>query len=349
MSTIPKCAKSGTIDPGGNPKLATSMSVNASWTAATALAGALLLTAGAVLAQSWPTKPVRMIVPFGTGGGTDIQARLLADSFRQTTGQTFITENRAGAGGLIGAEIAVRSPADGYTILFTTTSLAVNTTLLAKMLKFDPRSDLTPISWISSTPLVLCTHPSVPTKSAKDLVALAKKNPGKLNNGVNTVGTTSHLAAEMMKQQAGLDTTIIAFKGGGPAIQALMVGDIDLLFATGPVAVTNLKTGRIRCLAVTSAKKSSALPDLPTLNTVIPGFQAENWYAMFFPKGAPQDIVRRLHGAIQKAINTQEFRGYLAKEGSVLVGSTPEEFAAFIRAEVTKLTPLIRASGAKAE
>jgi tripartite-type tricarboxylate transporter receptor subunit TctC len=282
-----------------------------------------------------------MIVPFGTGGGTDIQARLLADSFRQTTGQTFITENRAGAGGLIGAELAVHAPADGYTLLFTTTSLAVNVTLLAKMLKFDPRTDLTPISWISSTPLVLCTHPAVPAKSAKELIALAKRNPGKLNNGVNTVGTTSHLAAEMMKQQAGLDTTIIAFKGGGPAIQALMVGDIDMLFATGPVAATNLKTGRIRCLAVTSAKKSSALPDLPPLNTVIPGFEADNWYAMFFPKGAPQDIVNKMNETIKKALSNERIAGFYKREALDAVGSSPAELQALFGREVKKYAEVI--------
>lgn len=234
--------------------------------------GLALALSGAVHGQAWPTKAVRMIVPFGTGGGTDIQARLLANSFRESTGQTFITDNRAGAGGTIGAEIAVHSPADGYTILFTTASLAVNTTLFAKSLKFDPRNDLVPISLVSSTPLVLCTHPSVPAKSVKEVIALAKKNPGKFNHGVNSAGTTSHLAAELMKQRAGIDTLIIAFKGGGPSMQALMTGDIDLLFATGPVAATNLKTGRIRCLAVASPKKASAFPGLPTMNTFIPGF-----------------------------------------------------------------------------
>jgi tripartite-type tricarboxylate transporter receptor subunit TctC len=304
--------------------------------------GLALILSGTVQGQAWPTKPVRMIVPFGTGGGTDIQARLLADSFRQSTGQTFLTDNRAGAGGLIGADIAVRSPADGYTILFTTTSLAVNTTLLAKMLKFDPRNDLTPISWVSSTPLVLCTHPSVPAKSPKELVALAKKNPGKLNNGVNTVGTTSHLAAEMMKQQAGLDLQIIAFKGGGPAIQALMVGDIDLLFATGPVAATNLKTGRIRCLAVTSAKKSSALPDLPTLSTVIPGFQAENWYAMFFPKGTPQDIVNRMNQVIKTALANERVATFYKREALDAIGSSPAELQSLFNRDVAKYAEVIR-------
>ena len=301
-----------------------------------------LVLAGTLHAQGWPEKPVRMIVPFGTGGGTDIQARLLADSFRQSTGQNFITDNRAGAGGLIGADIAVRSPADGYTILFTTTSLAVNTTLLAKMLKFDPRADLAPISWVSSTPLVLCTHPTVPAKSAKDLIALAKKNPGKLNNGVNTVGTTSHLAAEMMKQQAGLDTQIIAFKGGGPAIQALMVGDIDLLFATGPVAATNLKTGRIRCLAVTSAKRSSALPDLPTLSTFIPGFQAENWYAMFFPKGTSQDIVGKMNKVIKTALSNQKVATFYKREALDPIGSSPAELQDLFNRDVKKYAEVIR-------
>jgi tripartite-type tricarboxylate transporter receptor subunit TctC len=308
-----------------------------------------LVLAGTMHAQGWPEKPVRMIVPFGTGGGTDIQARLLADSFRQSTGQTFITDNRAGAGGLIGADIAVRSPADGYTILFTTTSLAVNVTLLAKMLKFDPRTELTPISWVSSTPLVLCTHPTVPAKTAKDLIALAKKNPGKLNNGVNTVGTTSHLAAEMMKQQAGLDTQIIAFKGGGPAVQALMVGDIDLLFATGPVAATNLKTGRIRCLAVTSAKKSSALPDLPTLNTFIPGFEAENWYAMFFPKGTPQDIVNKMNQAIRTALKNEKVATFYKREALDAIGSSPAELQALFGREVTKYAEVIRKGNIRAQ
>jgi tripartite-type tricarboxylate transporter receptor subunit TctC len=308
-----------------------------------------LVIGGAAHAQAWPSKPVRMIVPFGTGGGTDIQARLLADSFRQSTGQTFITDNRAGAGGLIGAEIAVRSPADGYTILFTTTSLAVNTTLLANHLKFDPRSDLTPISWISSTPLVLCTHPTVPAKTAKDLVALARKNPGKLNNGVNTVGTTSHLAAEMMKQQAGLDTQIIAFKGGGPAIQSLMVGDIDLLFATGPVAATNLKTGKIRCLAVTSAKRSAALPDLPTLNTVIPGFQAENWYAMFFPKGAPQDAVNKMNQTIKAALANERIAGFYKREALDPIGSTPAELQDLFARDIKKYAEVITKGNIKVQ
>ncbi|MBI3067392.1 MAG: tripartite tricarboxylate transporter substrate binding protein [Betaproteobacteria bacterium] len=293
-------------------------------------------------AASWPERSVRMIVPFGTGGGTDIQARLLAESFRQSTGQTFLTDNRTGAGGTIGAEIAAKSPADGYTILFTTASLAVNTTLFAKSLKFDPRNDLMPISWVSSAPLVLCTHPSVPAKSVKDVIALARKNPGKLNHGVNSTGTTSHLAAEMLKQQAGLDTLIIAFKGGGPSVQALMTGEIDLLFATGPVAATNLKIGRIRCLAVTTAKKSSAFPDLPTVNSYLPGFEADNWYAMFFPKGTPQGIVDRMNQTIKATLRNDKVAKFYKQEGLDAIASSPGELREMFEREIKKYADVIK-------
>ncbi|MBI3044829.1 MAG: tripartite tricarboxylate transporter substrate binding protein [Betaproteobacteria bacterium] len=306
-------------------------------------AAALGLALGsAAWAQAWPSKAVRMIVPFGTGGGTDIQARLLADSFRQSTGQTFLTDNRAGAGGTIGADIASRAPADGYTILFTTASLAVNVTLFANSLKFDPRRDLAPISMVSTTPLVLCAHPSVPAKSVKEVIALAKKNPGKFNHGVNSPGTTSHLAAELMKQRAGLDTVIIAFKGGGPSIAALMTGDIDLLFATGPVAATNMKTGRVRCLAVASPKKAAAFPDLPTMNSVIPDFSADNWYAMFFPKGTPQNIVDRMNQAIKTALKEKKVAMFYEREGLEPIASSPAELTEMFDRDIKKYGDVIR-------
>ncbi|HET9663482.1 MAG TPA: tripartite tricarboxylate transporter substrate-binding protein, partial [Burkholderiales bacterium] len=210
--------------------------------------GAALLAAAFALsipaeAASWPEKPVRVVVPFGTGGGTDIQARLLATNLQKITGQRFVVENRSGAGGLIGAENVVNSPPDGHTILFTTATLAINTTLYSKTLKFDPRTDLVPSTLVSNAPNVLCVHPSVPARSVKDLLAIAKRQPGGLNNGVNTPGSTSHLAAEMFSQLANVKTVIVPYTGGGPAVTALMVGDIDLLFATGPVAAANTKTG----------------------------------------------------------------------------------------------------------
>jgi tripartite-type tricarboxylate transporter receptor subunit TctC len=307
-----------------------------------ALAGVALMFSTAASAQNWPTKAVRMIVPFGTGGGTDIQARLLADSFRQATGQTFLTENRSGAGGTIGAEIAAQAAPDGYTLLFTTASLAVNTTLFAKSLKFDPRTDLIPVSLVSSTPLVLCTHPSVPAKSVKDLIALAKKSPGKLNNGVNSPGTTSHLAAELLKQRAGINTVIIPFKGGGPAAAALMTGEVDMLFATGPVAARNMETGRIKCLAVTSPKRSSALPKLPTMTSVIPGFEADNWYAMYFPKGTPQDIVNRMNQLIKSALGNTKVAQFYKKEALEAIGSSPEDLRKAFDRDFKKYAEVIR-------
>jgi len=309
--------------------------------AVVAIAGVMLFATGPAAAQSWPSKPVRMIVPFGTGGGTDIQARLLADSFRRSTGQTFLTDNRAGAGGTIGADIASRAAADGYTILFTTASLAVNTTLFSKSLKFNPRTDLAPISMVSSTPLVLCAHPSVPAKSVKDVIALAKRLPGKLNHGVNSAGTTSHLAAELLKQRAGLDTTIIAFKGGGPSMAALMTGEIDLLFATGPVAARNLKTGRIRCLAVASPKRAAAFPDLPTIDSVMKGFVADNWYAMFFPKGTPQSIVDKMNQTIRSALKEKRIADFYQLEGLEPIGSSPAELSEMFDRDIKKYAEVI--------
>ena len=301
-----------------------------------------LLVSIAAHAQSWPTKPVRVVVPFGTGGGTDIQARLLADNLRRSTGQNFIVENRSGAGGLIGAELVVNAPPDGHTILFTTATLAINTTLYAKSLKFDTRNDLVPSTLVSNAPNVLCVHPSVPANSVKELIALAKKNPGELNNGVNTPGSTSHLAGEMLSQLAKIKTVIIPFTGGGPAAIALMTGDIDFLFATGPVASASMKTGRVRCLAVTTAEKNRSFPDLPAINTAVPGLEIGNWYAMFFPKGTPSQAVDRLSAVIKQALSDDKVQGFYAREGLEPVGSSPAELARQLEADIAKYAKVIK-------
>ncbi|MBI4195006.1 MAG: tripartite tricarboxylate transporter substrate binding protein [Betaproteobacteria bacterium] len=305
---------------------------------------AVTLVAGHAPAASWPEKPVRVVVPFGTGGGTDIQARLLAENLRQISGQRFLVENRSGAGGLIGAELVAGSPPDGHTLLFTTATLAINTTLFAKTLKFDTRNDLVPSTLVSNAPNVLCVHPSVPARSVPELIALARKNPGKLNNGVNTPGSTSHFAAEMLKDLADLDTLIIPFTGGGPSSVALMTGEIDMLFATGPVAAAALKTGRVRCLAVTTAQKNPSFPDLPTMNTFVPGLEIGNWYAMFFPKGTPQEIVERLSVIIKQALGDAKIKAFYAREGLEPVGSTPKELQAMFRRDVDKYAGVIRAA-----
>jgi tripartite-type tricarboxylate transporter receptor subunit TctC len=301
----------------------------------------------ALLAPVWsqaafPEKPVRVIVPFGTGGGTDIQARLLADRLGQLGGQRFIVENRSGAGGLIGAQLVVDSPPDGHTLLFTTATLAVNTTLYSKSLKFNTQTDLVPSTQVSTAPNVLCVHPSVPAKSAKELINLAKSRPGMLNAGGNTPGSTSHLASEMLSQLAGLKMTILTFTGGGPASISLMTGDIDLLFATGPVASVGMKTGKIRCLAVTTAEPNPGLPGLPPINKVVPGLEIANWYSMFFPKGTPSEAVNLLAKFVKEALADKKIQGFMEREAIVPVGSTPDQLRQLLANDIQKYRELIK-------
>ena len=304
--------------------------------------------AASVFAQPYPTKPIRLIVPFGPGGGTDIQGRLLGRKFYESMGQTFVLENRAGASGLIGAELIAHSPPDGYNILFTTASLSVNVSLYKKI-AFDPVKDLLPVSWISSVPLVLVVHPSVPAKSAQELVALTKRQKGGLNGASNGAGTTSHLSLEMLKQFAGAKLEHIAYKGGGPAIAAMVSGEVDFQFATALAAQPFIKQGKVRPLAVTTAKRSGAFPELPTMASIYPGFESDNWYAMFLPAGTPKDIVARLNAEILKALKSPDIRDFIIKEGGDPVGSTPEELAAYFKREVDKYAKIIKAGNITAD
>jgi tripartite-type tricarboxylate transporter receptor subunit TctC len=307
-----------------------------------------LAIGAAAQAQSWPARPVRVIIPFAPGGGTDIQGRLLGKKFYESMGQTFVVENRTGAAGLIGAEVAARAPADGYTILFTTASLAVNVSLYKKI-AFDPLKDLQPVSWISSVPLVLVVHPSVPVKSPKELVALAKREKGKMNAAHNGSGTTSHLSIEMLKQFAGVDVTPIPYKGGGPAIAAMVSGETDFAFATALAAQPHIKAGKVKALAVTTAKRSGALPDLPTMSSLYPGFESDNWYAMFFPAGTPKDVVAKLNAEIVKALKANEIRDFIIQEGGDPVGSSPAELDAYFKREVGKYAKIIKAGNISAD
>ncbi len=316
--------------------------------AGAALAALSLLWGGAASAQQWPSKAVRIVVPFGAGGGTDIQGRLLGQKFQASMGQNFLVDNRAGAAGLIGADLVAKSPGDGYNILFTTASLAVNITLYGKRVTFDPYVDLVPVSWISSVPLVLVAHPSVPVKNVKELIALAKKS-GKMNAAHNGSGTTSHLSIEMLKLFGGVNVTPIPYKGGGPAIVAQISGETDFTFATALAAQPFIKTGKVRPLAVTTAKKSSAFPDLPTMNSIYPDFESDNWYAMFFPKGTPKDIVAKLNGEIVKALKSPDVNDFIRKEGGEPVGSTPEELTAYFKREVEKYAKVIKAANIRAD
>jgi tripartite-type tricarboxylate transporter receptor subunit TctC len=314
-----------------------------------ALAAVLISSPLPTGAQEWPDKPVRILVPFPPGGGTDIQARLLSTEFQKSTGQNFIIENRTGASGLIAAQLAVDSPPDGYTILFTSGSISVVVTLFAKRIKFDVHKDLVPISWISSTPLVLAVHPSVPAKSVKELVALAKRTPGGMNAGGNTAGSTAHLAANMFNQTAGLKSTVVTYRGGGPAVIALISGELDYGFVTAPSIMPHLTSGRARGLAVTTPKRSSVLPDLPTMDSIFPGFTADNWYAMFFPKGTPKAIVDKMNAEIKKAANTAELKAFYPKQALDVVASSPEELASLLDQEIPKYAKVIKAANIRVE
>ena len=315
---------------------------------AAALALIALAGAGGAWAQTWPAKPVRIVVPFTPGGGLDIQARLFGKKFYETLGQTFVIENRTGAGGLIGAEAVARAAPDGYTLLFSSASLAVNVSLYKK-LAFDPVKDFDPVSWVSSVPLVLVVHPSVPVKNVPELVALAKKRAGQFNASSNGIGTTSHLSIEMLKQYAGVAVTHVPYKGGGPATTAVLSGEVDIAFVPVLSAQPFMKSGKVKVLAVTTARRSSILPDVPTMKSFYPEFESDNWYAFFVPAGTPQDIVAKLNAEILKALKAPDVIDYLSHDGADPVGSTPAELAANYRREIVKYAKLIKAANIQPE
>jgi tripartite-type tricarboxylate transporter receptor subunit TctC len=317
------------------------MSPTRSSLAAAALAAAL--AAAPVHAQSYPSKSVRMIVPFAPGGGTDIQARLLSRKFQESTGQNFIVDNRPTANGMLGAELAAKSPPDGYTILFMSAALAVNTTLIKK-LPLDPLKDLEGVSLVSSVPLILVVHPSLPVKNPRELAALSKKNKSGMNAGSNGNGTTSHLSLEMFKQMSGANATHIPYKGAGPATVALVSGENEFSFPTVLAAMPHMKSGKLRGLAVTTPKKWGSLPELPTMASFYPGFDTDNWYGMFVPARTPAEVKQRLNAEILKALKAPDVREFMAREGGEPVGTTPDEMNAYFRKEVDKFAKVIRAA-----
>jgi len=300
-------------------------------------------------AQNWPTKAARIVVPFAPGGSTDLQARLLAKKFTESLGQPFVVENRAGAGGMIGTEVVARAATDGYTLLFTSASLSVNITLLGAKFKFDALKDLTPIVWTASVPLVLAIHPSVPAKTVKDLVALSKRDKRGLNGGHNGSGTTSHIALEMFRQQTGAQAESIGYKGGGPGTIAVLAGEIDFTFATLTTVKPHLESGRLRGLAVSTKKRSSVFPDLPTMDSIYPGFESDNWFGLFAPTSVAKEIIARLNALSLEALRGAEMRDIIARDGGDVVGSSPEELGAHLRSEVARYAPVIKVGNIKSD
>jgi tripartite-type tricarboxylate transporter receptor subunit TctC len=293
------------------------------------------------LSQSYPAKPVRIVVPTAPGGGSDIQARLIAKAFQESMGQPFIVDNRPGASGIIGVEAVVKAPADGHTILVGTVLLATNS-VLYKKLPFDAARDLAPVGQISYAPQLLIVHPSVPAKTVKDFVALAKKHPGKLNAGSSGSGSANHLALEMFRQRAGIDIAHIPYKSGAPAITALVSGEVACTFTGAVTALPPVRAKQVRALAVTSLKRSPLLPDVPTLDSIYPGFESANWYAMFVPAGTPASVITRIHAEMVKALKSREMMDFMSREGAEPVGSSPQELGVYFKREVDRYAEVIR-------
>jgi tripartite-type tricarboxylate transporter receptor subunit TctC len=314
------------------------------------LAGLLIAaSAPGVLAQSYPERPIRFICPYAPGGTTDILTRTIAQKLTELMKQSVVVENRAGAGGNVGSDVAAKAAPDGYTILMAPVSpLAINVSLYAGKMPFNPQRDFAPITLVAKVPLVIVTHPSVPARNIKELIGLAKARPGKLTYGSAGNGSSNHLIGEMFKAAAGVQIVHIPYKGGAPALVALMSGETDMMVGQVPSVGVQVKANRVRALAISGAKRSAALPDVPTLiESGLSGFDATSWYAIVAPAGTPKPIIDRLHAEITRAINSDEVRKRLRDEGADVETTTPEQLAAFVRAEIDKWAHAVKISGAK--
>ena len=310
---------------------------------------ALAVASGTALAQSFPNKAVRVIVPFPAGGSTDIVGRTIAQKLSEMWGQPVVVENRPGGGTTIGTDAVAKAPADGYTLLVTPAPFTINPSLLAK-LPYDALTDFAPITLINTTPLVLVVNPGVPAKSVKELIALAKARPGKLNFGSSGSGGSNHLAGELFNAMAGVKMVHIPYKGNAPALIDLAGGHVDLIFNGLTSALPLIKSGKLRALAVTSMQRSAALPDAPTLDEVaLKGFVAVAWNGLGAPANTPRDVIAKINADVLRIVSSPELKERLKAEGSDPVGSTPGQYAAFLRAEVAKWAKVIKFAGVKAE
>ncbi len=300
-------------------------------------------------AQSYPVKPVRLVSPYAPGGGTDILARLIGQKLSEALGQTVVVENRPGAGGTIGTEVVARSAPDGYTIMLASPSPIVVAPHLYKKLPYDPLKDLVPITMIAAVPAVLVVHPSLPVKSVKELVALARSRPGQLTFSSSGNGGTGHLAGEMLKMMTGVDMVHVPYKGTGPATTAVLSGEVSMSFGNIISTLSYTKSGRLRAIAVTTSKRSRVLPDVPAVAETLPGYSAGPWYGVLAPAGTPAPIVGRLNQEIVKILRSPEISQNLSSEGADPVGNTPAEFAAVLRAETERWGKVVRQTKMKVE
>ncbi len=315
------------------------------------IVGALISLMVPVMAHAagYPTRPVTLVVAFTPGGPSDVLARIIGKQLEHVLGQPFVIENRPGGAGNIAAEYVARAKPDGYTLLMGNNSiLATNGALFAK-LGYDAEKDFSPISMVGTQPNILVVHPSVPAHTVADLIALAKKEPGKLNYGNSGLGAAAHLSAELFKSEAHVDIVGIGYKGAAPALQDVIAGRVQLMFATSASVIGHIKSGQVRPLAVTTLKRFSLMPELPTVAETLPGFDATTWHGLVAPAGTPADVIETLHRAAVEALADPQTKQRLADLGVEIAGSSPQEFAAYIRREIPKWTAVVKAAGVQLE
>jgi tripartite-type tricarboxylate transporter receptor subunit TctC len=315
------------------------------------LVSCLLALAAPVHAQSYPAKPMRLVVPFPPGGPLDIMGRGIAQKLQEAWSQPMVIDNRPGAGGGIGADLVAKSPGDGYTLLMGAVSThAINPSLYAKI-PYDPHKDFVPVALVAQVPNVLVVNPALPVQSVKDLIAYAKANPGSLSFGSGSTGSTGHLAGELFKTMAGVDMVHIPYKGGAPAMQDLLAGQTQLMFDNLANALPQVKAGKLRAIAVTTVARAPSVPELPTIaESGLPGFDLTTWFGIFAPAGTPPEVVAKLNAEIAKALSAKDLAERLAAMGTVPPeNNTPERFAAFVRSEAAKYARVVKDSGARVD
>ena len=321
----------------------------------TSLTSATLLTLALITpqhlqAQPYPSKPVRLIVPYAPGGATDIISRASAIELSKTLGQSVVVDNRPGAGGNVGAEMAAKSAPDGYTMLMSASSLHGITPFLYSKLSYDPNKDLAPVIVFASFANVLVLNPGVKANSLKELIALVKAQPGKLACASSGSGSTIHMSCEMFKQMLGLDITHVPYRGSGPALTDLLGGQVHMMFDNIPSAISHIRSGKLRALATTGPVRSVTLPELPTMiEAGLPGYESTAWFGLAMPVGTPKEIIVRMNAEGQKAAKAPEFVKRMSDLGYEIVGGTPAQMAAMIQEEIKRWGPIVKASGAKVD
>jgi tripartite-type tricarboxylate transporter receptor subunit TctC len=308
------------------------------------------LPAHVVQAQTYPDRPIRLVIPFPPGGGSDITGRTIAQKLGEALGQQVVADNRGGAGGNIGTDIVAKAAPDGYTLVMALSGpFSINGSLLGK-LPFDPLKDFALITLAGATPNLLVAHPSLSAHTVKELIALAKASPGKINFASSGLGTPAQLAGELFNTMAGVKLVHVPYKGAAPALTDLLAGQVQLMFSTMPPALPQVKAGKLKAIAVTSAKRSVTTPELPTIaEAALPGFEAITWYGMAAPAGTPPAIVKKLNGEVVRLLNLPDVKERLLATGTEAAGTTPEAFATYIKSEIVKWEKVIRESGARAE